>query len=169
MICKLKSSLLKKKFTLKVWEIDRNNLYMRLLLLLLPNHITRVWLWDLIDGSPPGSSIPGIHQARILEWVAISISNGYCQFISGSSAFSKSNLNIWKVMVQVLLKPGLENVEHYFTSMWDECNCVIVWTFFDVAFLWDWNENWSFPVLWPLLIFPNLLVYLVQHFQSIIF
>ena len=37
--------------------------------------------------------------------------------ISGSSAFSKSSLNIWKFMVHVLLKPGLENFEHYFTSM----------------------------------------------------
>ena len=37
--------------------------------------------------------------------------------ISGSSAFSKSNLNIWKVMVQVLLKLGLENFEHYFASV----------------------------------------------------
>ena len=35
---------------------------------------------------------------------------------SGSSAFSKSNLNIWKFMVHVLLKPGLENFEHYFGS-----------------------------------------------------
>ena len=37
--------------------------------------------------------------------------------ISGSSAFSKSNLNIWKFTVHVLLKPGLENFEHYFTSV----------------------------------------------------
>ena len=37
--------------------------------------------------------------------------------ISGSSAFSKSSLNIWKFMVYVLLKPGLENFEHYFASM----------------------------------------------------
>ena len=37
--------------------------------------------------------------------------------IYGSSAFSKTSLNIWKVMVQVLLKPGLENFERYFTSM----------------------------------------------------
>ena len=40
--------------------------------------------------------------------------------ISGSSAFSKTSLNIWKFMVHVLLKPGLENLEHYFTSM---CCC----------------------------------------------
>ena len=37
--------------------------------------------------------------------------------ISGSSAFSKMSLNIWKFTVHVLLKPGLENLEHYFTSM----------------------------------------------------
>ena len=37
--------------------------------------------------------------------------------ISGSSVFSKSSLNIWKFKVHILLKPGLENFEHYFTSM----------------------------------------------------
>ena len=37
--------------------------------------------------------------------------------ISGSSAFSKSSLNIWKFVVHVLLKPGLENFDHYFTSV----------------------------------------------------
>ena len=46
--------------------------------------------------------------------------------ISGSSAFSKSSLNIWKFMVHLLLKLGLENFEHYFTSMRDECNCAVV-------------------------------------------
>ena len=46
--------------------------------------------------------------------------------ISGSSAFSKTSLNIWKFMVHMLLKPDLENFEHYFTSMRDECNCVVV-------------------------------------------
>ena len=71
--------------------------------------------------------------------------------ISGSSAFSKSSLNISKFTVHILLKPGLENFEHYFTSVWDECSCVVVWAFFDITFLWDWNENWPFPVLWPLL------------------
>ena len=46
--------------------------------------------------------------------------------ISGSSAFSKSSFNIWKFIVHILLKPGLENFEHYFASVWDECNCVVV-------------------------------------------
>ena len=70
---------------------------------------------------------------------------------SGSSAFSKTSLNIWKFTVHVLLKPGLEN--------WNECNCAVIWTFFGIAFLWKWNENWPFPVLWPLLSFPYLLAY----------
>ena len=83
--------------------------------------------------------------------------------ISGSSAFSKSSLNIWKFSVHILLKPSLKNFEHYFASVWDECNCevdkfvqtiekevilskcffehCVVWTFFGIAFLWDWNEN----------------------------
>ena len=89
--------------------------------------------------------------------------------ISGSSTFCKTRLNIWKFKFNVLLKPGLENFEHYFASMWDECNCAIAWTFFGTAFLWDWNENWPFPVLWPLLSFQNVLTYWVQHFHSIIF
>ena len=92
-----------------------------------------------------------------------------CNLISGSSAFSKTSLTIWKFIVHVLLKPGLENFEHYFASVWDECNCAVVWALFGIAFLWDWNENWPFPVLWPLLSFPNLLTYWVQHFHSIIF
>ena len=137
--------------------------------------------------------------------------------------FSKFSLSIWKFLVHVLLKPWLENFEHYFASVWDECNCEVVWTFpdcsesicncknpsamqetpvqslvgrcpregngyplqysglenpmdgmlqrvrhawetftftwifFGIAFLWDWNENGLFLVLWALLSFPNLL------------
>ena len=66
--------------------------------------------------------------------------------ISGSSAFSKTSLNIRKFTVHVLLKPGLENFEHYCTSVGDECNCVVVWAFFGTAFLWDWISVIS-PVL----------------------
>ena len=55
--------------------------------------------------------------------------------ISGSSAFSKTSLNIWKFTVHVLLKPGLENFEHYFTSVWEKYNCAVVWGFFGIAFL----------------------------------
>ena len=61
--------------------------------------------------------------------------------VSGFSAFSKTSLNIWKFTVQILLKPHLENFKHYFASIWDECNCAVLSTFFGISFLWDWNEN----------------------------
>ena len=62
--------------------------------------------------------------------------------ISGSSAFSKSSLNIWKFSSSGSpVKASLGEFEHYFASVWDECSCAIVWTFFGIAFLWDWNEN----------------------------
>ena len=60
--------------------------------------------------------------------------------ISGSSAFSKSSLNIWNFMVHVLLKPGLENFEHYFASMVDECNCLVL-NILGIAFFGDWDEK----------------------------
>ena len=75
--------------------------------------------------------------------------------ISGSSAFSKSSLNIWKFSVHILLKPDLEYFENYLANMWNEHSYVEVGTFFDItqSLLWNWNENWHFPVLWPLLFF----------------
>ena len=43
--------------------------------------------------------------------------------ISDSSAFSKSSSNIWKFTVHIMLKPDMENFEHYFAILWDECSC----------------------------------------------
>ena len=57
--------------------------------------------------------------------------------ISGSSALSKSSLYIWKFSVHVLLKPSLKDFEHYFASIWNECNGVVVWTFFGIDFDFD--------------------------------
>ena len=85
--------------------------------------------------------------------------------IFGSSAFSKFRLYIWKFSVHVLLKRSLKDFEQDLASMWNERNCAVVWTFFGIALLWDWNDNWPFLVLWSLLSFPNLLAYWVQHFN----
>ena len=65
--------------------------------------------------------------------------------ISGSSVFSKSSLNIWEFSVHVLLKSLLENFEHYFASVGDECNFVVVWTFFGIAYssTLAWKSSWT--------------------------
>ena len=79
--------------------------------------------------------------------------------ISGSSAFSKSRLYVWKFLVHIMVKPSLKDFECYFAITWNECNCAVVSTFFGIAFLWYGIENWPFLVLWPLLSFSNLLAY----------
>ena len=77
--------------------------------------------------------------------------------ISGSSAFSKISMNMWKFMVHVLLKSGLENFQHYFASVWDECSCAVVWIFFGIAFFRirmkiDFFQScghcWVFQICW---------------------
>ena len=93
---------------------------------------------NLISGS---SAFLFIYLSFIfISWRLITLQycSGFCHtltWISHSSAFSKTSLKIWKFTVHVLLKPGLENFEHYFTSVWDECNCAVVWAFFGIAFL----------------------------------
>ena len=71
------------------------------------------------------------------------------------SLVPQTRLHIWKFSVHVVLKLSLKDFEHYLASKWDEHNCMIGWTFFGIAFLLDWNENWPFPALWPLLHFPH--------------
>ena len=68
------------------------------------------------------------------------------KLISCSSVFSKSSLYIWYFLVHILLKPSLKDFENYLASMWNECNCMAIWTFFSIALLWNWNENWLFPI-----------------------
>ena len=138
-----------------------------------------VWYSHFLKNFPP---FVGIHTVKCfgivnktkldvfleLSWFFDDLTD-FGNLFSGSSAVYKSSLNICKFMVHILLKPHLENFENYFASMWDECTCVVVWTFFGIALLWDGNENWTCPVLWSLLSFPNLMAYWVQHFNSIIF
>ena len=84
-------------------------------------------------------------------------SNGCWQFDLWFLCLFYIQLDIWKFTVHILLKPGFNNFEYYFTSMRDECNCVVVWAFFDIAFLRDWNEKgpfqscghcWIFQICW---------------------
>ena len=98
-----------------------------------------------------------VTQWMLLIWslVSLPVLNPVC--ISGSSRFP------------LLLKPSLKGLERYLASTWNENNCVVVWIFFGIAFLFNWDENWPFPIFWPLLSFLNLLAYPEPFFMVEIF
>ena len=88
--------------------------------------------------------------------------------MSGSSGFSKSSLNIWKFSVHVLLKPGLENFERYFTSVrWVQLcsNFSILWHCLSLGL--EWKLTFSCPA--AAAEFSKFAGIWVQHFHSIIF
>ena len=86
-----------------------------------------VWYSHLLKNIPQFSVIHTVKRFNIVNNPIVGVfpelSCFFCDptdvgdLISGSSAFSKSSLNMWNFMVQVLLKPGLENFEYYFTSV----------------------------------------------------
>ena len=79
--------------------------------------------------------------------------------ISGSSAFSKPSLDVWKFSVHLLLKPGLKDFEHYLASVLSDCNSTVVEHFLALPFFGIGMNTGLFPVQWPLLSFSNLLTY----------
>ena len=110
-----------------------------------------VWYYHLLENFPQSVVIHTVKGFDIVSKAEVDVFlEVSCLFddpmdvenlISGSSAFSKSALNIWNFLVHVLVKPGLENFGHYFATVCDECNCAVVLKFLGVAFLWDWNES----------------------------
>ena len=86
-----------------------------------------VWYSHLLKNFPQFIVIHTVKGFDVVNKAEVDVFLELCYFfynptdvgnlISGSSAFSKSSLNIWKFMVHVLLKPGLENFEHYFASV----------------------------------------------------
>ena len=66
--------------------------------------------------------------------------------ISGSFAFSKFRLNTGNFSVHIVSKPGLENSEHYFASVWEECICSLVWHCLCLSLGLEWKLTFSSPV-----------------------
>ena len=95
---------------------------------------------------------------------SISPSNEYSGLIS-------FRIGWFDLAVRRTLKSLLQHHSSKALILWSSSFFVVQLShpFFDIILLWDWNENWPFPVLWPLLSFPNLLAYWAQHFYSIIF
>ena len=84
-----------------------------------------VWYSHLFKNFPQFVAIPTVKCFSVVNEAEVFLElscffydlTGVGNFISGSSAFSKSSLYIWKFSVHVLLKPSLENIQHYFASM----------------------------------------------------
>ena len=76
--------------------------------------------------------------------------------ISGSSAFSKSRLYIWRFLVHVLLKRSLDDFEHDLASTCNEYNCAVVWTFFGTGMKTDLFQScghcWVFQICWHIML-----------------
>ena len=108
-------------------------------------------LWDPIDTSPPGSPVPGILQARTLEWVAISFCNAWKWKVKVKSLSRVRLLETpWTEAYQAPPTMGFSRQK----STGVGCHCLL-YSYLNIP--WDWNENWPFPVLRPLLSFLNLL------------
>ena len=127
-------------------------------LLLLPSILPRIRVF---------SNESALHIRWPKYWnfsFSISPSNEY----SGLISFRMDWLDL--LAVQGTLKSLLQHYSSKALILWSSSFFMVQLShpFFDITFLWEWNENWPFPILWQLLSFPNLLAYWVQHFNSII-
>ena len=95
-------------------------------------------------------------QQMLAIWSLVPLPFIKSAWTSGSSQFTYCWSRAWKILSIILLAFEMNVI-------------AVVWAFFGIAFLRDWNENWPFPVLWPRLSFPNLLTHWVQHFHRFIF
>ena len=93
---------------------------------------------------------------QMFFWNSLVFSMIWCVLAMGSLfpvPFVNPAFIFQSFLVHILLKPSLNDFEYYLVSMWNECSCVVVWTFFAIVLLWDWNENWPFTVYMYLLFF----------------
>ena len=126
-----------------------------------------VWYSHLFQNFPPFIVIHTVKGFGIVNKAEIDVflelscffydSADVGNLISGSSAFSKSSLYIWKLSVHVLLKPNLKDFELYLADMWNECNCAVVWhylalPFFEIEMKTDLFQScghcWVFQICW---------------------
>ena len=125
-----------------------------------------VWYFHLLKSFPHFVMIHTVKEFSVVDETEVmfflKFSCFFCDpmdvgnLISGSSAFSKHSLKVWKLLVCVMLKSSSQNFKHDLTSMGDECNSRTVWTFFSTALLGNWNADlcqscghwWVFQICW---------------------
>ena len=117
-------------------------------------------LCNHIDGSPWGSPIPGILQARTLEWVAISFSNAWKWKVKVKTlSHIRLLVTPWTAAYQIPPSMGFFRQGYWSglslpspASMWDECNYVVVWTSFGIRMKNDFFQSyahcWVFQICW---------------------
>ena len=136
-----------------------------------------VWYSHLFKNFPQFVVIHTVKGFLIVNTAEVDVFSGTLVFL-----MIQQMLAIWSLVPLPFLKPAWTSGSSWFMYAeawlggfwalllvaWDECSCAVVGAFFGITFLWDWNENWPFPVLGPLLSFANLLAYWVQHFHTIL-
>ena len=111
--------------------------------------VSKTFFWNSLAFS--------IIQQMLAVWSLVPLPFLNPAWISESSWFMYCRSLAWRILSITLLVYEMSAIVG------------VILAFFGIAFLRDWNENWPFPVLWPLLSFTNLLAYWVQHFHSIFF
>ena len=116
-----------------------------------------VWYSHLFKNFPPFLMIHPVKGFRVVDETEVDVFLEFFCFlydpalvgnlISGSYAFSKTSLDIWKFLVHIMLKPSMQDFKHDFTSMGDEYNYLMVRTFFSITIIGNWYEDQPFPVL----------------------
>ena len=109
-----------------------------------------VW-WDLSSWLANSLLILCVHMAFFLCFSEVKKISSVSILLQKTLPFQKSYQNKVSVLsphlTLTIAEAWLWEFWAIFTSVWDECICAVVWTFFGIAFLWDWKENWPFPVL----------------------
>ena len=136
-----------------------------------------VWYLHLFKSFPQFIMIHTVKGFDIVDEIEIDVFLEFPSFlcdpvkvgnlISGSYSFSKPSLDIWKFLVHIMLKPSMPDFKHDLTSIAYVCDFLMVITFFSTTPLGNWDEDWHFPVLWPLLGLPDLLTWWMQNLGGI--
>ena len=110
-----------------------------------------VWYSHLSESFPQFVMIYTVKGFRVVDETEIAVFLKFpCIFytpatvgnlISSSSSFSKPSVDIWKFVIHLILKPSIQHFKHDLTSMGNECNCLMVRTFFSTTFLGNWVED----------------------------